>query len=100
MVSQRSKLNIIVIVGLCMVNLMGIKSDEYMLPMSLGGDGARIVNFKGVIFTLDSDLQLTVQDADCTYKVKYNSFENKGAGKGKTKRNGSKNCKSQQSTSR
>nr|CAH8850965.1 unnamed protein product [Trichobilharzia regenti] len=100
MVSQRSKLNIIVIVGLCMINLMGIKTDEYMLPMSLGGDGARIVDFKGIIFPLDSDFQLTVQDADCTYQVQYDPFERDDKRQRKTRRNGTKNCKSQQSTSR
>ncbi|CAH8850933.1 unnamed protein product [Trichobilharzia szidati] len=92
MVSQRSRLNLIMVVCLCMINIMRIKSDDYLLPMTLGGDGAISVNFMGITFTLGPQLDLMVVDADCRYEVKFDPFDPNETGGREEQRTGSLDC--------
>ncbi|CAH8851203.1 unnamed protein product, partial [Trichobilharzia szidati] len=91
-----SKLNFIMIFGLCMVNIMTIKSDEYTLPMRIPEEGKVKVNFKGINFTLDSQYGLTVRDGDCTYKMKFEPPNKKQEREKSEERQGSVRCNRRQ----
>ncbi|CAH8851212.1 unnamed protein product [Trichobilharzia szidati] len=85
---------------MCMVNIVRIKADDYVLPMSLGPNGEVNVDFKGINFILDSEYGLTLEDGDCTYQVKYENPTAKQS-KGKSdQRFGSVNCNSWEQRSR
>ncbi|CAH8851032.1 unnamed protein product, partial [Trichobilharzia szidati] len=70
--SQRSKLNPVMVVGLCIVNIMWIRSDIFPVTMTFDGEGKVNVQFFKINFTLNHrDLNLTVKDVDCIYWVAF-----------------------------
>nr|CAH8851022.1 unnamed protein product [Trichobilharzia regenti] len=66
---HRSKLNLIILVSLCIVNIMKIESATFMLRMTVDESGQMTVEFDGKNFTLNDDFTLTVQDKDCTRTI-------------------------------
>nr|CAH8851025.1 unnamed protein product [Trichobilharzia regenti] len=94
MLSQRSKLNFIIIVSLCIVNILMTESFFHSLPMAVNDKGGVTVNFDGIIFTLDSGFTLTVNDNDCKYKVDLTPPEGDELTSKQGTRNGSIHCKS------
>nr|CAH8851183.1 unnamed protein product [Trichobilharzia regenti] len=72
MVSQRSKLNLIMVVGLCIVNIKWITSEIFPLNMTFDGRGNVSIDFFKINFTLNyKELNLTIQDVACTYWVAF-----------------------------
>ncbi|CAH8821624.1 unnamed protein product [Trichobilharzia szidati] len=94
MVSQRSKLNLIILLSLYIVNIMKIESATYMLQMTVDGSEQMTVNFDGMNFTLSDDLTLTIQDNDCTRTVSLQPPTEDELITGSGYRSGSQLCKS------
>nr|CAH8851198.1 unnamed protein product [Trichobilharzia regenti] len=46
---------------------MMIKSDEYQLPLTVGGLGYYTVKFGGISFTMGSNYNVSIQDKRCSY---------------------------------
>nr|CAH8850971.1 unnamed protein product [Trichobilharzia regenti]CAH8850974.1 unnamed protein product [Trichobilharzia regenti] len=100
MVSQRSKLHLIMIVGLFILSMMRIRSQSFFLPMTLGPNDEVTVKFDKINFTLDKQHNLTVEDVKCTYKVQFGtSLTEEELATKSGKRLGSKDCKMMQPTS-
>nr|CAH8850991.1 unnamed protein product [Trichobilharzia regenti] len=94
MLSQKSRLNLIMIVGLCIVSMMRIKSESFILQMTLGPNDEVNVKFDKINFTLDKQHNLTVEDVKCTYNVQFGTSLTKEELETKSgKRLGSKDCK-------
>ncbi|CAH8851035.1 unnamed protein product [Trichobilharzia szidati] len=72
MVSQRTKLNLILLISLCIVNTGEIQLPEFSFPFIIEETGGIHVSFGAVSFTLHDNYSVTVNATGCKWIVDLN----------------------------
>ncbi|CAH8851047.1 unnamed protein product [Trichobilharzia szidati] len=69
MVSQRTKLNLILLISLCIVNIEESESGEYQFGFTLDESGIITVDFGAVQFSFYDNYTVAVNSTGCVWMV-------------------------------
>nr|CAH8851201.1 unnamed protein product [Trichobilharzia regenti] len=93
MVSHRTKFNIILLIGLFIVNSEVSESEKQPFDFTLDDSGVKTIHFPPVTFSLHPNGTLTVKTLDCTWEVDLGGLSSVEVGVTGVTRHGSLDCK-------